>query len=382
MIKEKGMTTNEKIESQGLPAISVIIVTYNCAHNLEECLKRIRAQNYPQDRIEVLIVDGGSNDTTLKVAESYQARVIVKDEYRDNQEVRKGIGLLNASYGILAYIDSDNFLLGENWLREMVQPLIENENIIGSQTLRYAYTRSASTLNRYFALFGASDPTAYYLGKQDRLSWAQNSWDLLGEAEDRGHYYSVQYSPEHFPTLGANGFLIKREVLLKSNCEPSNFFHTDVLYDLAKQGYNTYGIVKNDILHLSGATFLDFVKKRAAYMKSYYQKESSRRRYKIYDPKNIHDNLNLFKFIVYSLTLVKPLYDSVRGFLQIRDTAWFLHPLMCLAISVAYGLATIDRAIRVRHRKYNQSTGMAAEHINTGEEVDGESKDKKVWGPQ
>jgi len=344
------MTTNERIKSQSLPAISIIIVTYNCAHNLDRCLKRIRAQNYPQDKIEVLIVDGGSNDTTLKVAESYQARVIVKDEYRDNQEARKGIGLFNASHSILAYLDSDNFLLRENWLMEMVQPLTENEDIIGSQTLRYAYTCSATPLNRYFALFGASDPIAYYLGKQDRLSWAKNSWDLLGEAEDRGNYYFVRYNPENFPTLGANGFLIRREILLKSNCEPSNFFHTDVLYDLAQQGYNAYGIVKSDILHLSGATSLDFIKKRASYMKSYYQKEGFRRRYKIYDPKNIHDNLNLFKFIVYSLTLVKPFYDSVRGFTKIRDIAWFLHPLMCLSISFAYGLATIDRAVRIRHR--------------------------------
>jgi hypothetical protein len=35
-------------------------------------------------------------------------------------------------------------------------------------------------------------------------------------------------------------------------------------------------------------------------------------------------------------TAVKPVYDSLRGYAQLRDPAWFLHPLMCTAVIPIY----------------------------------------------
>jgi len=332
------MNARAKLEHD-LPSISIIIATYNCGTALCECLKSIANQDYPKDKLEILVVDGGSTDSTVEVAKSFNAKVIVKKQDRQNPERRKALGLLNAKNELIVYIDSDNILPHHKWFLSMVQPLLENEKIIATQPLRYAYKKSYSLLNRYFALFGVSDPVAYYLDKRDRLSQIESSWRHVGDAKDMGNYYLVVFKPENMPTLGANGFVIRKDILLKAKCNPSEFFHIDVNYDLVKLGYNRYGMVKDSIVHLTGNTFLSFLRRRMVYMKQYYILRQSARRYRIYIP--AHDKRKLVAFIFNSLTL-KTVCDSVKGYKKIQDTAWFLHPIMCISILIIYGSSIVE----------------------------------------
>lgn len=52
-------------DSQRYPKISVILVTLNAADVLQKCLNSIYRQGYPN--IELLIIDGGSNDGTIDI---------------------------------------------------------------------------------------------------------------------------------------------------------------------------------------------------------------------------------------------------------------------------------------------------------------------------
>ena len=58
-----------------LPTVSFIIPTLNAANVLEECLKPIVNQDYPKEKTEVIITDGGSSDTTLAIAKEYGCRI-------------------------------------------------------------------------------------------------------------------------------------------------------------------------------------------------------------------------------------------------------------------------------------------------------------------
>jgi succinoglycan biosynthesis protein ExoA len=55
---------------QPLPLVSVVIPTMNEAAYLGTALESLNAQTYPQDRIEILVVDGGSKDGTVAFAEA------------------------------------------------------------------------------------------------------------------------------------------------------------------------------------------------------------------------------------------------------------------------------------------------------------------------
>ena len=53
------------------PSISIIIPTLNSAKTLKDCLQSIEMQDYPKDRIEIIIADGGSTDSTLSIISEF-----------------------------------------------------------------------------------------------------------------------------------------------------------------------------------------------------------------------------------------------------------------------------------------------------------------------
>lgn len=138
--------------------------------------------------------------------------------------------------------------------------------------------------------------------------------------------------------MGGNGFLVRRELLLKSRCQPDEFFHIDVVLDLVRQGYNTFAMVRNEIYHNTAAKLSNLVARRAKYFAAYSPTQSNRR-YLIFNPRKRQDVLKLVLFVFCAITLVEPLLFSLRGFVKKRDTAWFLHPLVCWSFLFAYSRA-------------------------------------------
>ena len=56
--------------------VSIIVAAYNSQETIEECLKSILAQNYPADSFEVIVMDGGSKDATVKLAQQFPIKVV------------------------------------------------------------------------------------------------------------------------------------------------------------------------------------------------------------------------------------------------------------------------------------------------------------------
>ncbi len=324
------------------PSLSVVIATYNSDKTLEKCLNSIQIQEYPKNKIEIIIADGGSRDKTLEIAKKFTTRIVKVTGVKQGAEVNRALGIHQAINEILVLIDHDNILPHKIWLKEMVYPLAHDKNIVGVETLRYQYDPSFTILDRYFALFGVNDPLPFYLGKADRLSYLYNEYNLAGNKRDVGKYYEVVFDRDRIPTLGANGCLVRRELLLKyAKVKPADyFFHIDVHVDLIKKGFNKYAFVNNSITHLSGhKDILSYLKRRKFFMSKYHLADLSKRRYSVYEK---GDFWKLVYFIIISLTFIKPILDAVRGYAKIRDIAWFLHPLMCFGTVVIYGVTLVE----------------------------------------
>src|SRR5205085_1011084 len=103
-------------------------------------------------------------------------------------------------------------------------------------------------LDRYIALFGVNDPLPWYLGKADRMSFIYGEYYKKYNPKDCGDYYLVNFTPNNIPTIGANGFMVRRKTLLKNaDTRPGKFFPIDVNVDLIRKGFNTYAFVKDSI---------------------------------------------------------------------------------------------------------------------------------------
>jgi succinoglycan biosynthesis protein ExoA len=57
-------------DSEALPFVSVVIPVFNEERYIDACLASVLAQDYPADRYEVIVADGGSTDRTRAIVEA------------------------------------------------------------------------------------------------------------------------------------------------------------------------------------------------------------------------------------------------------------------------------------------------------------------------
>lgn len=326
-----------------------MVATYNSGSTLTECLRSVRLQNYPKNKIEIILADGGSHDATAAIARTFGAKIIRVNSEKQGAEYNRAIGANASRNELLLFVDHDNVLPHADWLRNMIRPLQEDKRIVGVETLHYTYDRNDSLIGRYFALFGANDIFAYYIGKADRLPHFYDSpqhYGVFAKASviDKGQYYIVEFAKNAIPTLGSNGFLVRKSVLFAhANVSPDEFFHIDVNVDLIRKGYNRYAFIKDSLHHKTDERgIVDYLRRRKLFMEKYHFISSSNRRYSVYETSDFFPTV---RFVILSLTGIVPFADALRGFIKIHDIAWFLNPFMCFSLVILYGFVIIHRRI-------------------------------------
>ena len=103
------------------PKVSIIVAAYNSQSTIEECLKSILAISYPEGFFEVIVMDGGSKDDTVKIAQQFPIKVI---SLHLNAPTAYNYAMKIATHPILGFIDADAKVEGE-WLNKLVPHLAE-----------------------------------------------------------------------------------------------------------------------------------------------------------------------------------------------------------------------------------------------------------------
>lgn len=104
-----------------LPEFSVVIPTLNQAAFIPQALESVLAQEYPESRLDILVVDGGSTDGTLDILTDYETKTegLVKfiSECDEGQfhAVNKGIRATKGE--IIAWLNSDDIYLEDTFWR-------------------------------------------------------------------------------------------------------------------------------------------------------------------------------------------------------------------------------------------------------------------------
>jgi glycosyltransferase involved in cell wall biosynthesis len=134
--------------------VSVITVAYNAVHTIEDTLRSVASQDYPD--VEHIIIDGGSTDGTVDIIERYRQHLAVAVSEPDDgiyDAMNKGIAL--ASGDIIGTLNADDWYADQEVLGRVVDAFNADPGLQAvygdivfvareapQQTVRYLQSRS------------------------------------------------------------------------------------------------------------------------------------------------------------------------------------------------------------------------------------------------
>jgi glycosyltransferase involved in cell wall biosynthesis len=161
-------------QGSGSPSISVVIPVYNDQQNIDRCLRSVENQDYPKERIEIIVVDDGSTDRSAEIARERNVKVL--RQRHSGQGVARNKGVDEAHADIVAFIDSDD-VASSSWLKEAVPFLNDGE----------------------IAAVGCSQDLLNKDNNFVKIAWLER-------------YYRHSYSPERTNHLGGSGCIYKKSI--------------------------------------------------------------------------------------------------------------------------------------------------------------------------
>jgi glycosyltransferase involved in cell wall biosynthesis len=108
-----------------LPPVSVVIPAYNEELYIEQTLQSILHSDYPEKSLEIIVVDNGSQDNTIKIAKNYCKKVLSLDE--GNVGAVRNYGVKNSESDIIIFLDAD-CLVDKKWIQRGVNLLLKNKD--------------------------------------------------------------------------------------------------------------------------------------------------------------------------------------------------------------------------------------------------------------
>jgi len=110
------------------PILSIIIISHNSEEYIERCLRSLTVQSYDKDNFEIIVVDDGSKDQSIKISKHYTDMVIETKPCTVGKA--RNIGVDNANGNYIAFIDSDCEAM-DGWIENIVSSLSKNDAVTG-----------------------------------------------------------------------------------------------------------------------------------------------------------------------------------------------------------------------------------------------------------
>ncbi|MFA5173808.1 MAG: glycosyltransferase family 2 protein [Candidatus Pacearchaeota archaeon] len=308
--------------------LSFIICTYNQPELIKRCVDSILRQKNIEN-IEIILVDGGSEKETLLVLENYKNNFknikILNNPQKLPEGFGKGkwLGWKSAKGKFVAMVDQDNELQGNNWINEMLKPF-SKEDIFGC-ACRVMIKENDNLVNKYVALMG-TDPFFAYRSLDGIIN-------LKKIGEEKEDCTVVKIDKNNIIVTGGNCFIYKKSYLDEVGGYTQD---TENIKRLIKKGYNKIAIPKKAYTHHWATNgFSNFLKKKKKWASVYEKKEKTEFSYM---PQSKKERRDLIINLFCSFTILPNILISIKKFVETREKAWFLHPILTFLTGIIYFL--------------------------------------------
>lgn len=302
------------------PKISVIIPTrgiknhpfYDSEKYVKACLDSVFKQDYPKDKLEVIVVDGGSTDRTLKIAKSYPVKIL--HNKKKLAEPAKTLGFKHATGELFFYLDSDAELVSSKWFKKIVTPLIREPELAGSFT-RYLPNKEQKAINRYLSF----NPLQLW----GMLSFLLPSIRQATIREEKD-YKVIHVGKDESPPTGICMF--RKKLLDKIIKNPDTFVYVDVAIplQLAKLGYDKLAYVEDAGLYHRRNTLKRELQRQKRDVTVTYLPFVGKRDFDYVDFSNPVDLLKIVSWVIWVNLLIPSLLIGIYKSIKFRDLAGML----------------------------------------------------------
>ncbi len=129
--------------------ISVVTVVFNNERQVEEAIKSVLAQNYPD--VEYVIVDGGSTDGTVDVIKKYEEDIagwVSEPDEGIYDAMNKGLGMISGE--VVGFLNSDDMYYNEQVLEKIAAVFKEEKWDACCGDILYVSGSDSQKVNRHW----------------------------------------------------------------------------------------------------------------------------------------------------------------------------------------------------------------------------------------
>lgn len=322
---------------KNIPEISIVTCTYNGERVIEDYFINIFKQDYPLNKVEIIVADGGSTDKTLEIIEKYRKKYPKIVKYFHNKKkysIGKGAGVDTFSrkavgkYIIL--LDQDNLLVQHDWISKMVEILKTDKTIVAVQS-RMVVPKEVTNFEKYIGAIGIEDPFAVPYSLNAQIVFNPQKFQYNKER----NYFVYKIDRENFFYAGDNGFIMRKEDFFKAGGytqDIDNFYRMSLLdFKVA---------IPRDIklYHKTTTSLMHLLKKRAFYVRVYMMENYKEREFYWFDLKknSFRRNMKFLLTVFSNLLFVPALIEAFGKYFEDKQSYWFIHPIALFLITLTY----------------------------------------------
>lgn len=130
--EKRGLIKTEYLEmkEKNWPSTTVIVPCWNEGNTIIATVNSLLNMDYPKDKFNIMIVDDGSTDNTLKILEVFKNNPQIQIHHKKNggKYTALNFGIENSNSDLVGCLDADSFV-DKDALKNMI-PYFENQKIM------------------------------------------------------------------------------------------------------------------------------------------------------------------------------------------------------------------------------------------------------------
>jgi glycosyltransferase involved in cell wall biosynthesis len=322
--------------------VSFIIAVLNEIRRLPPVIESIRAQEYPPEFIEIVVVDGLSDDGTQQYARD--AGCVVVDNPRRLAEPGHLLGYAAATGDVFVVIAADNILHTRDFIKRIVEPF--GDPNVYAAVPRVVSTRDDNLSTRYINDF--TDPFNHFLYGN---AAAPATFGRAYRVKRRTASYIVYDFPVERPPLVAiaQGVTVRAHAPRREGWEEDDILP---IVDILRAGYDIAYVPDALIEHHTVEGLGNFLRKFGPRI----SKRLEDRKQPVWERAEAWTRgrkTRAYLWPFYSVSIVGPVVAGVVGAVRDRRLTWLYHPVINFALGVEFWRRALPHAWTLWRKRFS-----------------------------